>query len=97
MNALHLPALSLTALLGLALVGCDAAEESAQKLTEKAGQVAQEVAREAVSDTVNALNDQIDKAQKSSKEFLGKPEAEAEAERDKSQQDAEQPSESIET
>ncbi|MGY4533161.1 vacuolar-type H+-ATPase subunit H [Pseudomonas sp. TE3786] len=60
-------------LLGLTLAGCDAAEESAQKLTDKAGQVAQELARETLSDTVNSLNEQIDKAQKSTQELLGKP------------------------
>ena len=77
MNVSPIAGLALVALLGVTLAGCDAAEESAQKLTDKAAQAAQQLAREAVSDTVTALNEQIDQAQKSTNKLLGKPEDEA--------------------
>ncbi|MDH1265411.1 hypothetical protein [Pseudomonas sp. GD03944] len=59
----------------VALAGCDAAEQSAQKLVEKAEEAVQEVAREAISETVNELNKQVDDIQQSANEVLGKPEA----------------------
>lgn len=69
-------ALALAALIGSTLAGCEVAEESAQKLTEKAEQAVQELAREAVSETVNAFNEQIDQVQKSTNELLGQPDEE---------------------
>lgn len=57
----------------IALVGCDAAEQSAQKLAEKAEQAVQDVAREAVDGTLQGINEQIDEVQKSANEVLGKP------------------------
>ena len=45
-------------LLLVGLVGCDAAEQSAQKLAEKAEQAVQDVAREAVDETLQQLNKQ---------------------------------------
>ncbi|PTS85604.1 hypothetical protein DBR00_07505 [Pseudomonas sp. HMWF032] len=68
-------ALQMTAL-GLVLaglVGCDAAEQSAQKLAEKAEQAVQDVAREAVDETLQQLNKQVDGVQQSTNEWLGKP------------------------
>jgi len=56
------------------LAGCEAAEQSAQKLVEKAEEAVQEVAREAISETVNELNKQVDDIQQSANEVLGKPE-----------------------
>lgn len=87
--------LALTALLGLTLVGCDAAEQSAQNLTEKAGEAAKNLARETVSETVNSLNEQIDKAQNSSKEWLGTPEEKKEDKQEQTPQAV--PSEGVET
>lgn len=74
MNPSPLSALALVAVIGLTLAGCEMAEESAQKFTEKAEQAVQDIAREAVSDTVTAFNKQIDEVQKSTNEMLGKPE-----------------------
>lgn len=56
-----------------ALVGCDAAEQTAQKLAEKAEQAVQDVAREAVDGALQGLNEQIDHVQQSANELLGKP------------------------
>ncbi|MDX1366467.1 hypothetical protein [Pseudomonas sp.] len=70
--------LKLTAL-GLLLVGlagCDAAEQSAQKLAEKAEQAVQDVARETIDETLQQLNKQLDEVQQSTNEWLGKPPAE---------------------
>lgn len=72
------PAPRLTVLLlgaGLlaSLAGCDLAEESANKLAEKAEAAAQEIAREAIGEAVNELNKQVDEAQASAKELLGEP------------------------
>lgn len=70
--------LKMTAL-GLVLVGlagCDAAEQSAQKLAEKAEQAVQDVAREAVDETLQQLNKQVDQVQQSTNKWLGKPPAE---------------------
>ena len=59
------------------LVGCDAAEQSAQKLAEKAEQAVQDVAREAVDETLQQLNKQVDEVQQSTNEWLGKPAGDA--------------------
>lgn len=95
MKSSLLSAWSLIAIIGLTLAGCDAAEESAQKLTEKAEQAVQQLAREAVSDTAKAFNEQIDKAQKSTSELLGQPEDEAQ--RDERERDRKLEKEGVET
>lgn len=77
--------------LGLVLIGlagCDAAEQSAQKLAEKAEQAVQDVAREAVDGTVKELNKQVGEVQQSTNKWLGKPAEEAEQDE---QQQPEQP------
>ncbi|WP_415844995.1 hypothetical protein ACMYUJ_19730 [Stutzerimonas zhaodongensis] len=84
MNTSPIAGLALGALI-ITLAGCEAAEESAQRLQEKAEQAVQEVAREAVSDTVQAFNKQVDEAQQAAEELLGRPkdnEAAAEPDRD---------------
>lgn len=68
--------LAAAVLVGLA--GCDAAEQSAQKLAEKAEQAVQEVAREALSETVDEFNKQVDEIQQSADQMLGKPEEQQE-------------------
>lgn len=63
---------------GLALVsltGCDAAEQSARDLASKAEQAAQELAQEKLKESVNALNEQLDKAQEKSEAWMGQPPA----------------------
>jgi len=65
--------LGLLALVTIALVGCEAAEESAQKLQEKAEQAVQEIAREAVSDSIQAFNKQVDEIQQSAEEHFSLP------------------------
>lgn len=62
----------------IGLVGCEAAEKSAQKLAEKAEQAVVDVAREAIDETVKELNKQVDEVQQSTNELLGKPAEEAE-------------------
>ncbi|MGE6791378.1 hypothetical protein SAMN05216206_0687 [Pseudomonas guineae] len=57
----------------IGLVGCDAAEQSAQKLAEKAEQAVQDVAREAVDGTLKEFNKQVDEVQQSANKWLGKP------------------------
>ncbi len=75
-SVISIPVLLGMAVLFTSLVGCDAAEQSAQKLAEKAEQAVQEVAREAISDTVKELNKQVDQIQQSTDELLGTPEQE---------------------
>jgi len=68
-------------LLGLALIGlagCEAVEQSAQKLAEEAEKAVVAVAREAVDEVVKELNKQVDEVQQSTNEWLGKPTEEAE-------------------
>ena len=60
-------------LLLIGLVGCEAAEQSAQKLAEKAEQAVVDLAREAVDETVKEFNKQVDEVQQSTNEWLGKP------------------------
>ena len=98
MNTSPVAGLALGALI-IMLAGCEAAEESAQRLQEKAEQAVQEVAREAVSDTVQAFNKQVDEAQQAAEELLGRSkdnEAAAEPYRD-NEAPAELPGERIET
>lgn len=67
--------------LGLVLIGlagCEAAEQSVQKLAEKAEQAVVEVAREALDEAVKEFNQQVDEVQQSTNEWLGKPAEEAE-------------------
>lgn len=77
MNTSLISALGLAALIGLTLAGCEAVEESAQTLTEKAEQAVQELAREALSDTARVFNEHIDQVQQSANELLGQPKDEA--------------------
>ena len=68
----------LAALLGLSLVslaGCDAAEQSARELASKAEQAAQALAREKLKESVNALNEQVDKVQQKAESLIDKPAA----------------------
>lgn len=65
--------LSALAVMMIALVGCDAVEQSAQNFAEKAEQAVQDVAKEAVEGAVQGLNEQIDSLQQSANELLGKP------------------------
>lgn len=78
-------------LLFAGLAGCDAAEQSLQKLAEDAEQVVQDVARETVDETLQQLNKQLDEVQQSTNEWLGKPPAEEtqQGELQKNQPDAE--------
>lgn len=64
-------------LLLIGLAGCDALEQSAQKLVEKAEQAVQDVAQEMLDETAKAFNKEVDDVQRSVNEWLGKP-AEAE-------------------
>lgn len=62
------------------LAGCDAAEQTAQKLAEEARQQVEQTAREAINDTARQLNEKIDQAQKSTEQWLdGQPGQPAEA------------------
>ncbi|KJS77923.1 MAG: hypothetical protein CVV19_02920 [Gammaproteobacteria bacterium HGW-Gammaproteobacteria-9] len=60
-------------LLLVGLAGCDAAEQSAQKLLEKTEQAVQDVAREAIDETLQHINKKADDVQQSTNEWLGKP------------------------
>ncbi|MGF0335989.1 hypothetical protein JWV26_04710 [Ectopseudomonas toyotomiensis] len=67
------------AALGLALitlVGCDAAEQSAQKLAEEAKKEAQALIEESVGEVVDELNRQVDSLQESTNRALGKDDKE---------------------
>lgn len=99
MNTSHIAGLGLVALLAITLAGCEAAEESAQKLQEKAEHAVQELAREAVSDTVQAFNKQVDQAQQAAQELLGRPkDKDAAAEPDRNNEaPAELPGDRVET
>ncbi len=59
----------------VSLAGCDAAEQSARDLASKAEQAAQELAKEKLRESVNALNEQLDKAQEKTETWLGQPPA----------------------
>lgn len=65
--------LAALAVVMIALVGCDAVEQSAQNLAEKAEQAVQDVAKETIEGAVQGLNEQIDGVQQSANELLGKP------------------------
>jgi len=72
------------AALGLALIalaGCDAAEQSAQKLAEEAKKEAQALIEESVGEMVDEVNRQVDSLQESTNRALGK-EGEEQAEKD---------------
>ncbi|WP_407297542.1 hypothetical protein [Stutzerimonas zhaodongensis] len=64
-------ALGLVALIAITLTGCDAAEESAHKLQEKAERAVQDLAHEAISDAVQAFNKQVDELQRAAEDHLG--------------------------
>ncbi|WP_394234416.1 hypothetical protein [Pseudomonas anguilliseptica] len=87
-------------LLLIGLVGCEVAEQSAQKLVERAEQAVADVAREAVDETVKELNKQVDEVQQSTNEWRGKPVEEAESQQSEQPQtkpDDQAASKSIET
>ena len=73
----------------MALVGCDAAEQSAQKLAEEAKKEAQALIEESVGDVVDEVNRQVDALQESTNRALGKDEKEPDAEAQ--QEDPEKP------
>ena len=60
-------------LLLIGLVGCDALEQSAQKLVEKAEQAVRDVAQEMLDEAAKAFNKEVDDVQRSVNEWLGKP------------------------
>ncbi|GAC1033622.1 hypothetical protein thsps21_44510 [Pseudomonas sp. No.21] len=91
--ASRLMSFALGSVLMLALGGCDLAEESANKLADKAQQAAENVAREAISEAVEQVNKQVDDAQKSAKDWLGKPQPEQEQEQPPQQADKREPGE----
>lgn len=71
------------AALGLALmvlVGCDAAEQSAQKLAEQAKKEAQALIDDSVGEVVDEVNRQVDSLQESTNRALGQDEPEEDAE-----------------
>ncbi|MFI8611007.1 hypothetical protein ACIGFL_22170 [Pseudomonas sp. NPDC077649] len=89
---MHSPlrSLSLSAL-GLVLVvlaGCEAAEQSAQKLVEETEQQAQALLDDAVGEAVEQLNKQVDRLQESANQALGKPAQEESAEQPEAEPDA---------
>lgn len=89
---MHSPlrSLSLSAL-GLALLvlaGCEAAEQSAQKLVEETEKQAQALLDDAVGEAVEQLNKQVDALQESANQALGKPAQEESAEQPGAEPDA---------
>jgi transcriptional regulator GlxA family with amidase domain len=60
----------------ISLSGCDMAEQAAQELAAKAEQSAKQMARETVQESVNALNQQVDQAQKATETWLEQTPAE---------------------
>ena len=60
----------------LALTGCDAAEQSAQKLidetVEKTTEAARDAVNQAIGDAVDQLNEQVDTVQRDVDDVLGK-------------------------
>jgi vacuolar-type H+-ATPase subunit H len=69
--------LVLLASISLGLAGCDAAEQSARELAEKAAESGRQLAQEALQDSVKILNEKVDRVQQSTTSMLGKPDAEA--------------------
>ena len=69
------------AALGLALIalaGCDAAEQSAQKLAEEAKNEVQALISDSVGEVVDEVNRQVDSLQESTNRALGKDDKEEE-------------------
>ena len=69
------------AALGLALIalaGCDAAEQSAQKLAEEAKKEVQALISDSVGEVVDEVNRQVDSLQESTNRALGKDDKEKE-------------------
>ena len=67
--------------LGVALItlaGCDAAEQSAQKLAEEAKKEAQALIRDSVGEVGDEVNRQVDSLQESTNRALGKDDKEKE-------------------
>ncbi|MDM9653420.1 hypothetical protein QU755_18650 [Pseudomonas wenzhouensis] len=71
----------------LGLVGCEAAEQSAQKLAEEAKKEAQALLSDSVGEVVNEVNRQVDALQESTNRAMGKVEQD---DQDKQDEDAEQ-------
>ena len=71
----------------LGLVGCEAAEQSAQKLAEEAKKEAQALLSDSVGEVVNEVNRQVDALQESTNRVMGKAEQD---DQDKQDEDAEQ-------
>ncbi|WP_061241071.1 hypothetical protein [Ectopseudomonas composti] len=80
-NPLALASLAMALMI---LVGCDAAEQSAQKLAEEAKKEAQALLENSVGEVVDEVNRQVDAMQESTNRALGKDDKERE-------QDAETP------
>ncbi|WP_298187484.1 hypothetical protein [uncultured Pseudomonas sp.] len=70
------------------LAGCDALEQSAQKLVEKTEQAVRDLAQEMLDETAKALNKEVDDVQRSLSEWLGTP---AEADQPDEPRQPEQP------
>ena len=62
----------------IALAGCDAAEQSAQKLAEEAKKEAQALINDSVGEVVDEVNRQVDSLQESTNRALGKDDKEKE-------------------
>lgn len=65
----------------LALSACDSAEQAARGLAEKAEQAVVEQARESLGETLDQLNQTVDKAQASADQLLDRPAPPAAAEK----------------
>ncbi|HBW08698.1 MAG: lipoprotein [Pseudomonas sp. BICA1-14] len=97
MHTSPIAGLGLAALITITLAGCEAAEESTQRLKEKAEHAAQELAREALSDTVQTLNKHVDEAQQAAEELLGHGEDEGAADNPEREEPASLPGTRVET
>ncbi|EZH84051.1 hypothetical protein SAMN05216601_10430 [Ectopseudomonas composti] len=82
------------AALGLVLItlaGCDAAEQSAQKLAEEAKKEAQALINDSVGEVVDEVNRQVDSLQDSTNRALGKDDKEQEQDAEAPQVEPEKP------
>lgn len=80
--------------LGVALItlaGCDAAEQSAQKLAEEAKKEAQALITDSVGEVVDEVNRQVDSLQESTNRALGKDDKENEHDAETPQAKPEKP------
>jgi vacuolar-type H+-ATPase subunit H len=67
------------------LVGCDAAENAANEAIDDAKESATQIAKETLSESMNNLTEQIDKAQESTKSWMDEN-----GKNDKDEQEAEE-------